>query len=278
MCEARREFDGNYDGSTFPLAAASLLLTDDISVTDQGAMLIAESLTKNNGIHFWPLSLPEGVQPAVHRAMKGGESSSQVLLESWEGLRTSDEQFADQIIAPLLALLRGVSAQVLAELLSGPNPWVPQIIATACTIDEEVRAMAALSAIAPDTAALWGWMEGPIDEPDLLEAQPDPAEFARVLADAGLRGHTGKRSLTLAGLEGVGGIRIASHHRAVILARQVVEGLAVPKGSASSYILDGVESVGLLLAQLDEGKLDSEEILREATRESWRGLLDGTPW
>jgi hypothetical protein len=70
---------------------------------------------------------------------KGGESSSQVLLESWEGLRASDEQFADQIIAPLLAVLQGASAQVLAELLLGPNPWVPQIIATACTIDEEVR-------------------------------------------------------------------------------------------------------------------------------------------
>jgi hypothetical protein len=272
MREARREFHGNYDGSTFPLAAASLILSDDISVTDQGATIVAESLTKNNGIHFWPLSLPEGVQPAVHRAMKGGESSTQVMLESWKGLRASDQQFANQIIAPLLALLRGVSAQVLAELLSGPNPWVPQIIATASTIDEEVRAMAALSAIAPDTAALWGWMEGPIDEPEFLESQPDPAEFARVLADAGLPGHTGKRSLTLAGLEDVGGIRIASHHRAVILAQQVVEGLAVPKGSASKYILEGVESVGLLLSQLGDGKLDSEEVLREATRESWRGL------
>jgi hypothetical protein len=172
--------------------------------------------------------------------------------------------------------LQGVSAQVLAELLSGPNPWVPQIIATACTIDDEVRAMAALSAIAPDTAALWGWMEGPIDEPEFLEAQPDPAEFARVLAAAGLPGHTGERSLTLAGLEGVGGIRVASHHRAVILAQQVVEGLAVPKGSAAKYILNGVESVGLLLSLVGDGKLDSEEVLREATRESWRGLLDGT--
>lgn len=260
MWMERQEFFGNYDQFEFPLEAASILLTDDIDITQDGAVAVGEALVTNNGVHYRQVTAAERLVGSSPRLQADDLRAGLLAVAAF------DSGFAHLVVTPLMAVHPRITRELKDDVSHGPNPLVAILCTTA--LDPAAAVQKATSGDPSElvddnwgVVACWRPIARSLVSPDV------GVSISRALLDTGLYQRKGSQERTLSTFSDTEGVedpreRLSAmlwHHRGIILAEQVAAGRVVPDDACLAYIVACISETKRLLTQSaadQDGSLD----------------------